>query len=64
MALCPILQSGKSDKQVSPSVHYVESAECMNELCEWYEHGCPAHPVSIPPPPEPLPTAADNIWRR
>ena len=37
MRYCPILYA-------SPLV----TIECLKEKCEWYESGCPAHPIPDP----------------
>ena len=55
--ICPILKSGTMivsyEKTFSVgggmggSRHNTiqhESAECIGEQCEWFGHGCPAHP--------------------
>jgi len=58
--ICPILQAGRmmsglgirssmeiqGDTQFSASVHYDKTSFCMGKDCEWFEHGCPAHPIT------------------
>ncbi|KKM76241.1 hypothetical protein LCGC14_1382190 [marine sediment metagenome] len=48
---CPILKAGTMIKSYEKSLHFealthYESAECMGDNCEWFEHGCPAHPIT------------------
>lgn len=58
--ICPILKAGtmimnyKTTFSVGPNTvnkRYEElqheSAECMRVKCEWFERGCPAHPVTM-----------------
>ena len=57
--ICPILKAGTMIKSyektftVGPGMGgsrhndlQHESAECIGEDCEWFEHGCPAHPIT------------------
>jgi len=53
MKTCPILKAGtmlnriqtQTNKTTVSSI-YSKDAKCMGEECEWFEHGCPAHPVT------------------
>lgn len=49
---CPILKAGTMINAVHTetsrtTVHNVYSTYpiCIGEECEWYYHGCPAHPI-------------------
>ena len=56
---CPILAAGNPIRDLSyfeeaacaegileaRIEHYQRLAGCQKERCEWYENGCPAHPI-------------------
>ena len=56
--LCPILAAGRGDYYIRPSNEYggtnlylrmqdERGCECLRDACEWFGHGCPAHPRII-----------------
>lgn len=58
MRECPILKAGTMVTTMQAKIHYATSgslllgedgARCMEEGCEWYQRGCPAHPSATYP---------------
>jgi hypothetical protein len=58
MKECPILKAGamltwvstrgggsvQGDSQFSACIS-TKDCQCIKDKCEWYQHGCPAHPM-------------------
>lgn len=58
--ICPILQAGRmmggistisyssvrGEVNLQAHMTYDQTSFCLKEECEWFEHGCPAHPVT------------------
>lgn len=47
--ICPILMAGTMMANIyaieaKDTDRYYESVRCMQESCEWFDNGCPAHP--------------------
>lgn len=43
--ICPVIFIGLCQRKDLTASEITKLSECIKERCEWYEHGCPAHPT-------------------